>query len=42
MGTVYDEKQDLIRVKAPAKKSDKAKEIFTIQVDEKSSGAIWL
>jgi hypothetical protein len=38
-GTVYDEKQDLVRVTAPAKKNTKSEEVFTIKVDDKANNA---
>ncbi len=38
-GTEYDEKQDLLRVKAPAKKVNQPEETFTIKVDEKGNTA---
>jgi hypothetical protein len=38
-GTVYDEKQDLLRVTAPAKKAPSTTETFTIKVDDKANSS---
>jgi hypothetical protein len=38
-GTVYDEKQDLLRVTAPAKKAPSTTETFTIKVDDKANAS---
>ncbi|QHT71555.1 DUF2911 domain-containing protein [Rhodocytophaga rosea] len=38
-GTVYDEKQDLLRVTAPVKKASSPTEKFTIKVDDKANAS---
>jgi hypothetical protein len=38
-GTVYDEKQDLLRVTAPVKKASSPTEKFTIKVDDKANSS---
>jgi hypothetical protein len=38
-GTQYDEAQDFVRVKVPAKKTNKSEEVFTIKVDDKAKGS---
>jgi hypothetical protein len=38
-GTEYNESQDLLRVKAPAKKAKSPEETFTIKIDEKGNKA---